>query len=90
VVVIHGERCNHSAWGTTVVASVTTRLDQAQSSATVFVPRGPAGLLKDSVINMTNLATVNESELVELMGALPNALWQEVVRALDQMMGRPA
>ena len=90
VVVIQGERYNHSAWGTTVVASVTTPLDRAQLPAMVFIPRGSAGLPKDSVINMTNLATVNKSELVERLGALPSALWQEVVRAMDQMMGRPA
>lgn len=88
VVVIQGNRYNHSSWGTTVVASVTTRLDRAQLSAMVFVPRGTAGLTKDSVINMTSLATVNKSELVERMGTLPSALWQEVVRAMDQMMGR--
>ena len=88
VVVVQGERYNHSTWGTTVIASITTRLDRAQLPAMVFVPRGTAGLTKDSVINMTNLATVNKSELVERMGTLPTALWQEVVRAMDQMMGR--
>jgi mRNA interferase MazF len=90
VVVIQGERYNHSTWSTTVVASITTRLDRAQLSAMVFVPRGTAGLTKDSVINLTSLSTVNKSELVELMGRLPSALWQDVIRAMDQMMGRPA
>jgi len=88
VVVIQGNSYNHSSWGTTVVAAVTTKLDRALLPGMVFLPRGTGGLPRDSVVNLTSLATVDKISLVERMGSLSGHAWVQIEQAIDEMVER--
>jgi|688.fasta_scaffold137156_4 mRNA interferase MazF len=88
VVVIQGDSYNHSAWGTTVVAAITTRLERAELPGMVFVAQGTAGLVRDSVVNLTSLATVDKYRLVERLGTMPRHTWLQIEHGFDEVLDR--
>lgn len=88
VVVIQGDSYNHSSWGTTVVAVLTTRLDRATLPGTVFVPQGTGGIPRDSVVMLNSLATVDKVRLVDRVGSLPAHTWAQIERSIDEVLDR--
>jgi mRNA interferase MazF len=44
----------------------------------VFVPAAVSGLPKDSVVNITALVTLNQTDLEEPTGQLPESLMEEL------------
>src|SRR5947209_4578740 len=64
------DRFNRSAISTIVVAAVTSNLRLAAMPGNVRLRRGEAGLLLASVINISQLRTVDRSRLVARVGAL--------------------
>lgn len=75
-----------------IVAEITSRLTHAGDPASVLVdvttPDGKAtGLLRNSVISCVNLATIHESRIDRVIGALSPTLWAQVEAALKVAMG---
>jgi mRNA interferase MazF len=74
-VVLQSNYFNHSALNTFVVVSVTSNLFRAGSPGNVLVSKRKSGLSKDSVVNVTQLATIDKSRLLEKCGQLdPDSL----------------
>jgi mRNA-degrading endonuclease toxin of MazEF toxin-antitoxin module len=78
VAVIQAGWLNESELATVIVASLTGNPTAARFPGNVFVPRGVAGLPKDSVIRTTELTTVDRYLLVDRLGQLPRDLIQEL------------
>jgi PemK-like, MazF-like toxin of type II toxin-antitoxin system len=55
--------------------------------ANVFVPATSSGLPKDSVVNVTDLVTLDKSDLGTEAGQLPPALMNDVDRGLHASWG---
>lgn len=55
---------------TVIVASITTNTRLAFAPGNVFLRRREAGLRRDSVINVSQLLTVNKADLTECIGRL--------------------
>jgi mRNA interferase MazF len=49
---------------------ITSNESRTRSPGNVLVKKGEANLLRDSVVNITQVATVDKSELVERIGKL--------------------
>jgi mRNA interferase MazF len=79
VVVVQSDDLNASRLRTAVVAVLTSNLARAQAAGNVLCPARATGLDRDSVANVSQLATVDKSDLAERVGALPPRL----VSALD-------
>lgn len=78
-VVIQNDLFNQSPIGTTVVCAITSNLRLADASGNILLAQGEAGLPKTSVINVSQLYTVDKAYLVERIGALsPNRLEQVI------------
>ena len=69
-VVVQNDVFNRSAIGTTVVCLITSNLARAKAPGNVLLKKGEAGLLKPSVINVSQILTIDKSELLEYIGKL--------------------
>ena len=70
VVIISADKFNESSINTVVVATMTGNLARAHSLGNVVVPSSSSGLPRDSVINVTQLATISKTELDQFVCVL--------------------
>jgi mRNA interferase MazF len=88
VVVIQDDPFNRSRLNTVVVAVVTSNTALAAMPGNVFLPAVVTGLDRDSVVNVTSLATVNRSDLeTPPVGELPLHLMKQVDAGLARVLG---
>jgi mRNA interferase MazF len=85
--VVQHDRFNRSAIATTVVAAVTSNLRLADMPGNVRLRRGEAGLMRPSVVNISQVRTIDRSRLGERVGAVTPATLREVVRGLALLFG---
>jgi mRNA interferase MazF len=69
-VVVQSDLFNRSLIGTTVVCVITSNLSRAHAPGNVALKKGDGGLTKPSVVNVSQVLTVDKSELVERIGTL--------------------
>jgi len=70
VMVIQSNCFNRSRLNTVVVCHLTSSLRRADSPGNVLLAKGEANLPKRSVVNVTQIATINKTDLIEKIGAL--------------------
>jgi mRNA interferase MazF len=70
VLVVSSDEFNRSRIGTVIAAVLTTNLRLTAAPGNVLVAAGEAGLPRDSVVNVSQVATVDKSFLVERAGRL--------------------
>jgi mRNA interferase MazF len=87
VLVIQSDPYNASRLSTTLAAVITSNTGLAAMPGNVFVPATSSGLPKDSVVNVTALVTLDESDLSAEAGQLPPALMNDVDRGLRRVLG---
>lgn len=81
-VVVQSDRFNQSRLRTVIVVAVTSNQRLAAMPGNVGLPAELTGLAEDSVVNVTQVATVDRADLVEQIGTLPPALLEQVDRGL--------
>ena len=72
-VVVQNDIFNRSAIATSVVCLITSNLNRANAPGNVLLKRGEANLRKASVVNVSQILTVDKAELVECTGKLSGA-----------------
>ncbi|HEY4574414.1 MAG TPA: type II toxin-antitoxin system PemK/MazF family toxin [Thermoanaerobaculia bacterium] len=85
--VVQYDRFNRSAISTIVVAAVTSNLRLAAMPGNVRLRRGEAGLSRPSVVNVSQLRTVDRSRLGDRVGVLGPARLKEVLQGLVLLFG---
>jgi mRNA interferase MazF len=85
--VVQHDRFNRSAIATTVVAAVTSNLRLAAMPGNVRLPRGEAGLPQPSVVNVSQIRTIDRTRLGERVGAIRPAKLRLVLRGLALVLG---
>jgi mRNA interferase MazF len=78
----------------TIVAQITTNLRRATAASQLLIERATsdgqqAGLLHDSVVSCTNLATVHENRIDRVIGHLPDALMRRLDACLKAALSLP-
>ena len=68
--VIQNNIFNRSRINTVVVCSLTSNLERAKSPGNVMLEIGEASLPKQSVVNVTQIVTVDKRQLVEKIGSV--------------------
>lgn len=81
--VVQNDLFNRSRLQTVVVCALTSNLARASAPGNVLLDEGEAGLLKRSVVNVTQLFTVDKADMVEKMGELSTARLREVLAGID-------
>ena len=69
-VVVQNDVFNRSAIGTTVVCVITSHLGRAKAPGNVLLKKGEANLPKASVVNVSQILTVDKGELEKSVGKL--------------------
>lgn len=78
VVIIQSDRFNRSRISTVIAAAVTRNLRLRTGPGNVYLPRRTGGLDHDSVVNASQLVTLDRRRLDRLMGHLPLAKLHEL------------
>ena len=78
---------NRSRIRTTVVCALTSNLALASSPGNVLLNRGEANLPKASVVNVSQLYTVDKADLVEKIGTLAEPRLRDVLDGLYLLLG---
>jgi mRNA interferase MazF len=82
VLVVQADSFNLSQIQTVVVAAITTNLKLADAPGNVLLPARSSGLPSDSVVNVSQLLTLDRNFLTEHAGTLPPRLERSVDEGL--------
>jgi len=85
-VIIQSDEFNRSALATTVVVAITSNTRLSLMPGNVTIPAGVCGLDRESVVNVTAIATVDTSAVLEDAGPLPLELWLRVTAGLRMVL----
>src|SRR3989339_643440 len=67
-IVIQNNLFSDSRINTTVVCSLTSNLNRAKAPGNVMLNKGEANLSKQSVVNISQIFTVNKADLIDKIG----------------------
>jgi mRNA interferase MazF len=82
VLIIQGDSFNRSAIDTVICAMITSNVDLAAVPGTVLLEKSVSGLDITSVINFSQIATLDKSDLTGLAGTLPRHMVKKADDAL--------
>jgi mRNA interferase MazF len=82
VLVIQANSFNRSRIQTVIVAVISSNLRLADAPGNVLVPAHASGLARDSVVNVSQLITLDRSFLTEAVGRISERIMSEVVAGL--------
>jgi mRNA interferase MazF len=86
VLVIQDDTFTQSRIGTVIVVIITSNIRLAEAPGNVLLLRGVSGLSRDSVVNVSQILTIDKTFLVECAGSLPDYLQQEVDEGLRTVL----
>ncbi len=81
-VVIQNNLFNRSRINTVVICTLTSNLKRASAPGNVILKKGEANLPKKSVVNISQLFTVNKSDLSEKIGTLSKDRFLQVLQGI--------
>lgn len=87
VLLIQSDAFTASNINTIAVLAITTNLRLSNSPGNVMVSPKQSGLPRDSVINVSQIITVDKASLTEWVGALPARIMDRVEEGLRLVLG---
>jgi mRNA interferase MazF len=81
-VVVQSDVFNRTRIATTVVCLITSNMNRAEAPGNVALKKGDARLPKPSVVNVSQVVTVDKSELEERVGRVPGTAMAHVLAGL--------
>ena len=85
-VVVQNDAFNASAISTVVVAVITTNLRLGEAFGNVTLRKGEAGLTRKSVVNISQIATVDRSMMSGRLGKLSASRLREVLEGVYALL----
>lgn len=87
VLVVQSNPFNDSRIATVVIAVITSNLALAQAPGNVRLGKKESGLAKPSVVNVSQILTIDRSYLTERIRALPAAAMNRVDSGIRLVLG---
>lgn len=87
-VVVQNDVFNRSVIATTVVCLITSNLKRADAPGNVLLKKGEANLPKESVVNVSQILTVDKAELAECIGKLSGPAVEAIRNGLYLLFDR--
>jgi len=81
-IVVQNNLFNLSNINTVVVCSLTSNLKRGASPGNVILKKGEANLPKKSVVNITQIYTINKTDLVERIGTVTKDRILEIIQGI--------
>ena len=88
ILVVQGDSLNRSHLATVVCVVLTSNLKWAAAPGNVALSGRMTGLPKESVANVSQVVTLDKTELTERVGKLPKAKTELVLSGIDVVLGR--
>ncbi len=85
-VVVQNDVFNASRINTVVVCALTTNLKWAKAPGNVTLNKGEANLSKKSVVNISQVATVDKSKLNDKIGSLSFKKTKEIIEGIKLLV----
>ncbi len=85
-VVVQNNVFNKSKIGTVVVCALTSNMQRATAPGNVLLKKGEANLKKESVVNISQIVTLNKSDLIEKIGTLSPVRMKQIVEGLKLLI----
>ena len=85
--VVQDDRFNASALQTAIVAGITSNLRLAAMPGNVRLRKGEANLPRASVVNITQLWTIDRKRLTERIGALERERLKQILQGIALVFG---
>ena len=85
-VVIQNNLFNHSRINTVVVCALTTNLRRADAPGNVLLEKGEANLPRQSVVNVSQIFTVDKMDLVEMIGVLSRRRMRQILDGVSLLL----
>nr|CAA6829147.1 MAG: Programmed cell death toxin YdcE [uncultured Thiotrichaceae bacterium] len=85
-VVVQNDVFNASLISTVVVCSLTSNLARASSPGNVLLKKGEANLSKKSVVNISQVYTVDKSDLVEKIGMVSPKRMDQIIEGMQLLI----
>jgi len=82
VLVIQGDDFNASNISTVVCAVISTNLDLSKSKPNILLEKAQSHLPKSSVINFSQIITIDKSYFVKMISMLPKQFIEKIDKAL--------
>src|ERR1700689_2916479 len=82
VLAVQADSFNHSRIQTVIVAVITSNTELADAPGNVLLPASSTGLPRDSVVNVSQLLTLDRGFLTKQAGTLPVRLQSSVDNGL--------
>jgi len=86
VLVIQDDTFTQSQISTVIVVIITSNIRLAEAPGNVLLPRGVSGLSRDSVVNVSQIFTIEKTFLAERIGSLPDYLQEEIDEGLRTVL----
>jgi len=86
VLVVQSDNFNKSNIQTIIAAVITSNLRLSNAPGNVFLKKEESGLPKDSVINVSQIITINKEDLTDAIGTLGNRLMKKVEKGLKLVL----
>jgi mRNA interferase MazF len=84
--IVQNDAFNRSRINTVVVCSLTSNLRRAGDPGNVLLVPGEANLPEQSVINVSQIVTIDKSQLRERIGTLSSDRIREVLRGINLLL----
>jgi mRNA interferase MazF len=78
VIVAQSDEFNASTIKSVIVVSLTSNLRLAEAPGNVYLEKRMTGLPRDSVANVSQILTVDRSQMIQRIGKIPASLMAEV------------
>ena len=87
VVIVQNDTFTRSGINTVIIVAFTGNLLLANAPGNVSVSREDSSLRQDSVVNVSQMLTIDKSVLTERVGILPDSVMSSVEAGLMQVLG---
>ncbi|MGB8648675.1 MAG: type II toxin-antitoxin system PemK/MazF family toxin [Anaerolineae bacterium] len=84
--VVQNNVFNQSRINTVVVCALTSNLKRATAPGNVLLEPGEGNLTRPSVINVSQIFTVDKSELVDKIGTLSKRRVREIIEGISRVL----
>jgi mRNA interferase MazF len=81
-IVIQNNIFNSSRLNTVAVCALTSNLKRAEAPGNVLLQKGEANIPKQSVVNITQIFTVNKNDLEDKIGKVSEARFGEILNGI--------
>jgi len=84
--VIQNNIFNQSKINTVVVCVLTSNIRRAEAPGNAMLKKGEANLPKKSVVNISQIFTVNKSDLIEKIGQVSEKKFEQILAGLQLLI----